>query len=284
MTDIIWHWLQDPGVPILIILIIGFLSRHFGGLVIARLIRRLIRSTHFNSLSADDVRKRQDTLISLFTVIWRALVVIVVIFLIFEEIFPTVDLTPIFASSAIIGVALGFGAQSIIKDFLTGVFIITENQYRVGDVVDIEGAAGTVERISIRSTVLRDADGNVHFLPNGNVMHVINKTMGYSRVNITLAVDPDTNIDNLSDIINEVGSKMAEDDKWREKILEAPHFLSIGTFSDLSLEVKITGKTQASAQWSVTGELRKRLLKSFTKNKIELAHVQPAPAAPNRRS
>lgn len=279
----IWNWLKDPGFTILVILVIGALCRHFGGLIIGRLIRRIIRSTHFNALSADDVRKRQDTLISLFTVLWRSLVIIVVSILVFQQLFPKVDLTPILASAGVLGVVLGFGAQSIVKDFLTGVFIITENQYRVGDVVDIEGAAGTVERISIRSTVLRDADGNVHFLPNGNVMHVINKTMGYSRVNITLAVDPDTNIDKLSDIINEVGKKMAEDEKWREKILEAPHFLSIGTFSDLSLEVKVTGKTQASAQWSVTGELRKRLLKALTKNKIELASIQPIPAAPIKR-
>jgi small-conductance mechanosensitive channel len=283
MGEMIWNWIKDPGFSLLVILVIGLLSRHFGGLAIARIIRRVIRSTHFNVLSADDVRKRQDTLISLFTVLWRALVIIVVSILVFEQLFPKIDLTPILASAGVAGIIIGLGAQSIIKDFLSGLFIIMENQYRVGDVVDLEGAAGTVERVTIRSTVLRDADGNVHFLPNGNVMHVINKTMGYSRVNFALAVDPDTNIDELSDIINEVGKNMAEDEKWRDKILEAPHFLSIGTFSDLALEVKIVGKTQPSAQWSVTGELRKRLLKAFTKNKIELASIQPVPTiAPKR--
>jgi len=278
MIEVITHWLRDPGATILFILIIGWLARHFGGMVINRVIRRIIRSTHFKELSRDDVRKRQDTLVSLFTVIWKTLVIVIVSFLVFQQIFPSIDLTPIFASSAIIGIALGFGAQSIIKDFLTGVFIIMENQYRVGDIVDIEGAAGTVERITIRSTILRDADGNVHFLPNGNIMHVINKTMGYSRVNFTLAVNPDTNVDHLSDLINEIGEQLATDEKWRDKILEAPHFLNIGTFSDVSIEVNITGKTQPSAQWSVTGELRRRLLKAFAKHKLELAHSQPAPA------
>lgn len=277
MIDLITHWLRDPGATILIILIIGWLARHFGGMVITRIIRRVIRSTHFKELSRDDVRKRQDTLVSLFTVIWKMLVIVIVGFLVFQQIFPDIDLTPIFASSAIIGVALGFGAQSIIKDFLTGVFIITENQYRVGDIVDIEGAAGTVERITVRSTVLRDADGNVHFMPNGNIMHVINKTMGYSRVNFSLAVDPDTSVDHLSDLINETGEALAQDEKWRDKILEAPHFLNIGTFSDVAIEVNITGKTQPSAQWSVTGELRRRLLKTFAKNKIELAHSTVVP-------
>jgi len=272
MIDSITHWLRDPGATILTILVLGWLGRHFGGMVITRIIHRVVRANHFNELSRDDVRKRQDTLINLFTVIWQALLVIIVGFLIFEQVFPNIDLTPLFASSAIIGIALGFGAQSIIKDFLTGVFIITENQYRVGDVVDIEGAAGTVERVTIRSTILRDADGNVHFLPNGNIMHVINKTMGYSRVNFSLEVNPDTSVDHLSDLINEIGEQLAGDEKWRDKILEAPHFLNIGTFSDVAIQVNITGKTQPSAQWSVTGELRRRLLKAFAKNKIELAH------------
>jgi small-conductance mechanosensitive channel len=283
MSEMIWTWLSDTGVNILIILFFGWLGRHFGGMVIGRVIRRLIRSTHFNELTAVDVRKRQDTLISLFTVLWKSIVVIIVCVLVFQQLFPNIDLTPVFASAGVFGIVIGFGAQSLIKDFLSGVFIIMENQYRVGDIVDIEGAAGTVERVTIRSTVLRDADGNVHFLPNGNVMHVINKTLGYSRVNFSIAVDPDTSVDHLSEIIDKIGEEMAEDEKWREKILEAPHFLNIASFSDLAIEVNITGKTQPSAQWSVTGELRKRLLKAFAKHKIELASVLPIPIQPNAK-
>jgi small conductance mechanosensitive channel len=279
MSKIIWNWLQDPGISIVAILVFGWLGRHFGGVVITNMIRRIIRSSYFNELSADDVRKRQDTLIGLFTAIWRTVVVVVISLLLFQKLFPGINLTPVLASAGIIGVAVGFGAQSIIKDFLSGVFIILENQYRVGDVVDIEGAAGTVERISIRSTVLRDADGNVHYLPNGSVVHVINKTMGYSRVSFSLAVDPATNIDELSEIINKVGDKLAKDEKWKDKVLEPPHFLSIGSFSSMALEVKITGKTQPSAQWTVTSELRSRLLASFKKNDIELATL-PTGIAP----
>ena len=277
MWNYIWHWLQEPGITIAAILVFSWLGRHFGGAVIDHIIRRIIRSTQYNVLSTDDVTKRQDTLIGLFVTIWKIILIIVAASLIFEQLFPKVDLTPLFASAGIVGIALGFGAQSIIKDFLSGLFIIVENQYRVGDVVDLEGAAGTVERISVRSTILRDADGNVHFLPNGNVMHVINKTMGYSRVNFTISVNPETNIDKISEVINNVGEKLTSDEKWKDKIIEAPHFLSIGTFSDVALEVKITGKTQPSAQWGVTGELRKRLLKAFTKHEIELAHMPVAP-------
>lgn len=276
-SSTVGNWLIDPGLPIAAILGFAWLGRHFGGLVITQIVRHLVRSTSYNPLSPDDVTKRRDTLGSLFTVIWKVILIVVASCMIFQQLFPKIDLTPFFASAGLLGVAIGFGAQSLIKDFLSGIFIIIENQYRVGDIVDIQGAAGTVERVTIRSTVIRDASGNVHFLPNGEVLHVINKTMGFSKVNFTLTVDPDTDIDKLSSIIDEVGLKLSEDEKWKEKILEAPHFLNIGTFSDLALEVTITGKTNPSQQWSVTGEMRRRLLKAFAKHKIELAHVPGLP-------
>lgn len=275
-------WLIDPGLTIAAIIGFAWLGRHFGGLVITQIVRHLVRSTQYNPLSPDDVTKRRDTLSSLFTVVWKVILIVIASCMIFQQLFPKIDLTPFFASAGLLGVAIGFGAQSLIKDFLSGVFIIIENQYRVGDIVDIQGAAGTVERVTIRSTVIRDASGNVHFLPNGEVIHVINKTMGFSKVNFTLTVDPDTDIDKLSNIIDEVGIKLSEDEKWKDKILEAPHFLNIGTFSDLALEVTITGKTNPSQQWSVTGEMRRRLLKAFAKHKIELAHI-PGLASPEKK-
>lgn len=259
----------DHGFNIVVIILMAWIGRHLGSVLIDRLVRRFIRSTHFNSLTAQDVKKRQDTIISMFGALFTVLVWVVMIITIVDEI--GIQTGPLLASAGIIGIALGFGAQSIIKDFLSGIFIIMENQYRVGDVVDLEGAAGTVEKITIRSTILRDTDGNVHYMPNGNIMHVINKTMGFSKVNLSIAVNPDTNIDKLTELIDLVGDKLSKDDKWQEKILEAPHFLSIGSFSELALEVNIIGKTQPSEQWSVTGELRRRLLKEFQKHDIELA-------------
>jgi small conductance mechanosensitive channel len=271
------HWLVGPGITIVGILLIAWLGRHFGGAIISRLVSRMVRSTRYNPLSPDDVTKRRDTLNNLFVIIWKIIVFIIAGALIFEQVFPSVDLGPLFASAGLLGVAIGFGAQSLIKDFLSGMFIIIENQYRVGDIVDIEGASGTVERVTVRSTVIRGADGNVHFLPNGQIVHVINKTMGFSKVNFTLTVEPDTDIDKLSSVIDEVGQKLAEDEKWKDKVLEAPHFINIGAFSDVALEVTIAGKTHPSQQWSVTGEMRRRLLKAFVKHKIVIAHVPGLP-------
>jgi len=265
-------WFGRHGPSIVVVLLIAWVGYHFGTKLIETLVRRAIRHSRFSTedTSVEDIKKRQDTLISMLGALWQVGVWIVAILTVLTqaELFNTV---PLLTSAGIIGVALGFGAQSLIKDLLTGAFIIIENQYRVGDVVDLEGANGTVERITIRSTVLRDNDGNVHYLPNGTIAHVINKTMGFSKINFSISVDPATNVDDLAEVINNVGTKLAEDTSWSEKIIDAPHFLGIGTFTDSALEVKITGKTQPSAQWSVTGEMRKRLLSALKRHKIELA-------------
>lgn len=266
-------WAGDNWWVVALILAGAFIARRFGDALLAGLIRRTVRYRAHGDISDEDIKKRQDTLVSMCTTIMHVLIWSVAIFSIVELIFPNIDLTPLLASASILGVAIGFGAQTLIKDFLSGVFIIMENQYRVGDVVEIDGASGTVEQITIRSTVVRDNNGSVHYIPNGNVMHAINKTMGFAKINVAIAVTPDTDVDKLADIINEVGNKLALEEKWQDKIIEAPHFLSIGAFNDTSLEVKIIGKTQPSGQWAVSGELRRRLLAAIKKQHITLAHL-----------
>ena len=280
--DALVEWLRGPGITIFWMIMIGVLSYHFAGAVVAGFIRRTVRSTHLNPLTEEDATKRQDTLISLFSAFLKFAITVVTVCLVVEQAFPNIDLAPLFASAGIIGIALGFGAQSIIKDLFSGFFIIMENQYRVGDTVDIEGATGTVERITVRSTVLRDFNGNVHFLPNGTVAHVINKTMGFSKVNLTVTIKPDTDVDKVTKCINEVGKKLALEKKWAKKIIDPPQFWSIGNFTDVSLDVTIVGKTEPSQQWDVTNELRRRLLDEFSAQQIELAHT-PASAAAKRK-
>lgn len=275
---------NDPGhgISILIILFVALIAYYGGTRIVASTVRRLVKSTRHREWHRKDIEKRQNTLSALFTNIWRILVMVIASLTIFKELFPLIDLSPLFASAGIIGVALGFGAQSIIKDFLSGIFIISENQYRVGDIVDIEGASGTVERIGTRSTVLRDVDGNVHYFPNGMVTHVINKTMGYSMARFIVAVNPDTDLDEVVSIINDLGEKLAKEDKWKKKIIEPPAFVSLGEITGNSLEIIIAGKTQPSDQWSVIAEMRRRLLESLEKAKIELA-VLPNFAPPTKK-
>lgn len=270
------QWLSNQGLNLLFICFFAWVLYHFVNFVVERVIRRLVRSTRYNQMTDLDLKKRQNTLTSLVSTLLRTVILVSAGMMVIKQLFPNINYAPIFASAGIIGIALGFGAQSLIKDFLTGLFIITENQYRVGDVVDLDnGAAGTVERIGIRSTVLRDADGNVHYVPNGNIGHVTNKTMDFSKVNFILSVHPDTDLDLLAEVINDTGAKLAEDPKWSAKITEAPHFMNVGSFSQLGIDVTVVGVTQPSEQWRVTGELRRRLLTELVNHKIKLATAAP---------
>lgn len=258
----------------LVILIAGALAYFVGGRLLARLVRRIVRTTRHREWHQKDIEKRQNTLAGVVRNIWHIFIIIVVIVALFREGVDRADaiLAPLFASAGIIGVTIGFGAQSVIKDFLAGLFIIGENQYRVGDIVELsENATGTVERIGSRSTVIRDIDGNVHYLPNGSITHVVNKTMGYSMARFVIYVNPTSDLKKVTSIIDKTGKKLASEEKWQSKILEPPAFVSVGDFNNASLEIIIAGKTQPSDQWSVVAEMRRRLLEELEAEDIELA-------------
>ncbi|HSW91618.1 MAG TPA: mechanosensitive ion channel family protein, partial [Candidatus Saccharimonadales bacterium] len=153
-----------------------------------------------------------------------------------------------------------------------------------GDIIDIEGASGTVERIGTRSTVLRDASGNVHYFPNGMVQHVINKTMGYSMARFTIDVHPASDMDDIIKIIDKTGKKLAAEEKWEHKIIEAPSFVSVGEFTSTAVSILISGKTQPSDQWSVTAEMRRRLLLTFEQKGIKLGTSMPAFQTPTKQA
>jgi small conductance mechanosensitive channel len=269
------------------VLIIGLVFYWIGPVIVGWLMSHLFITHYQRTLHKKDLEKRQRTLGSMFTNVWRIIVVILTLYFLLQAIIGKDQaftfLAPLFASAGIIGVAFGFGAQSLVKDFLSGIFIISENQYRVGDVIEIEGFGGTVERIGIRSTVIRDVDGNVHFFPNGMVQHVINKTMGYSMARFTLAVAPETDIDEVSKIIDKIGLKLAAEDEWKDKILEAPHYVMMGEFTSTAINLIVSGKTQPSDQWSVVAEMRRRILEKFEQAGIEIGTVQILPTAPKKK-
>lgn len=270
-------WLVSERMVETVSIVIGaVIVYYFGRMFITWAIRYAIHSTaKHRSWHRKDIEKRENTLTQLIRSFWRITIIAYIAAMVASKLF-YFDLSPLFASAGIIGVALGFGAQSLVKDFLAGIFIIAENQYRVGDVVDVMGASGTVERVGTRSTVLRDADGNVHYLPNGTIQHVINKTMGYSMSRFTLQLDPSTDISRAADIINETGQQLSKEKSWDKKIIEPPKFVSVGDITGRSVELIVAGKVQPSDQWAVTSEMRRRLLKEFEKQEIELAVIPTA--------
>ena len=262
-------------LEIIIIIIVAVALYWLGPRVVMWLTRHAFVTTYQRTLPKKDLEKRHKTLGGLFANVWRIIVVVIAGYAIFTHFFNSAALAPLFASAGIIGVAFGFGAQSLVKDFLSGVFIISENQYRVGDIIEIDGFGGTVERIGVRSTVIRDVEGNVHFFPNGVVQHVINKTMGYSKVYFTITVAPDTNISTASDIINRIGEEISGEEKWQHKVIEPPHFDILGDFNASSISLVVSGKTQPSDQWALTAEMRRRILREFEKEHIELGAASP---------
>jgi small conductance mechanosensitive channel len=280
--EMLKNWVAEHGLDTLIIVIITTIFYIAGNFLVARIVKRSVNSqARRREWHRKDIEKREKTLIGPFLVIWRIVIITIAAFAVIKVIFPKADLAPLFASAGIVGVALGFGAQSLVKDFLSGIFIISENQYRVGDIVDIEGASGTVERIGSRSTVLRDADGNVHYFPNGMVQHVINKTMGYSMARFSITVAPTADLEHVIELINVTGEKLGKEEKWQGKILEAPAFVSVGEFTATTVSLLISGKTQPSDQWSVVAEMRRRLFEVFEKKGIELGTTLPV--APPKR-
>ncbi|MDB5168321.1 MAG: mechanosensitive ion channel protein MscS, small conductance mechanosensitive channel [Candidatus Saccharibacteria bacterium] len=256
----------DAAVIVLVMLAFYVL----GSAALRYVVKNAVERSRQKTWHRKDIEKRQKTLVGVVVNIWRILVIFVGGFQLLQIVFPSINTAPLFASAGIVGVAIGFGSQALVKDFLSGIFIISENQYRVGDIIDINGSTGTVERIGTRSTVIRDNDGNVHYFPNGSVQHVINKTMGYSMARFSIGVHPSNDLDKIISIINETGKKLAGEEKWKNKIIDAPTFESIGEFTPSTVQLFISGKTQPSDQWSVTAEMRRRLLFAFEKSKIEL--------------
>lgn len=264
-------WLIDNGIGMLVTVIVAVVLYFVGAWFLAKLTRNIVIGAHSRTWNKKDVEKRQKTVTGLIVNIWRVVVVVVTFFTILVQVVPNINFAPLFASAGIIGVAFGFGAQSIVRDFLSGVFIIAENQYRVGDIIEVGEASGTVERIGVRTTILRDTNGNVHFFPNGTVAHVVNQTMGYSVARFTIGVKPAADLDKVITRINDVGLALSRDEKWKKKVLEPPHFVSLDDLTSDSADLIVAGKVQPSDQWAVVSEMRRRLLEDFEKENIELA-------------
>ena len=261
-------------IEIVAVIIIGAILYKFSDVIITWIVNSIGRRAHSRE-DKNERKKRLKTLDDLFTTVAKIIVVLTVAFTILSDL--GVNLGVIFASSAVAGVALGFGAQNMIKDALAGFFIILENQYRVGDFIDISGngipadkGSGTVERLSIRSTSLRDRDGNVHFIPNGAIVQVVNKTLGFSKVHFTFAVATGTDTEKLISLINDMGQDMAKEKQWKSKIVDPPHFSEIGKIGRDGFNVTVSGITEPADQWDVSSEFRRQLVDRMRHEKIEI--------------
>ncbi len=286
MVDTITEFAKNHVVTVLVICGVAVVVRRFLHTLTTKLIKRALHTGSFKS--ARDEELREDTTISIIHSISTVAVWVIASMLVLSEI--GIDIAPLIAGAGVVGLAVGFGAQSLVKDVIAGMFVLLENQYRVGDIVEInKTVSGVVEQFTLRTTALRDLDGMLHHVPNGIIEIATNKTMDFARVNLDIGVAYDTDIDTLEKIVNQVGTDMAEDEEWGPHIQDAPQFRRIQEFGDSAILVKIVGKTEPIKQWMVTGELRRRLKKAFDENGIEIPfpqrvmHTAPKPSAKKKK-
>lgn len=260
-------WLEGSGIRILVIIAIAvavyFVLRHLIPVLIKRTVTQRMKGGF-----EEEIKQRSDTLSSLLTRIALGIVVILALVTILPEF--GINITAMLAGLGVIGIAVGFGAQTLIRDYLSGIFILLEDQYDVGDVVRIAGIAGLVEEVGLRRTVLRDLDGIVHSISNGEIKTASNFTRGYSRVNLNISVAYGEDLDRVIKVINRVCKEMAEDPEWNADFITTPQVLRVNNLGDSGIDIKILGDTKPIRQWAVTGELRLRLKRTFDAEGIEI--------------
>ena len=179
-----------------------------------------------------------------------------------------INVAPILTGAGIVGLAVGFGAQNMVRDMISGLFILIENQYTKGDVVRIAGLEGLVEEVNLRRTVLRDLDGVVHSIPNGEIKTASNLTQEFSKINLNLLVEGEKNFDEVIKVINKVGEDLNKKEPFSKYIAEAPHVLRVEGLDKEGVVFKVVGTTKPIRQWEVMGELRRRLKEVFDDRKI----------------
>lgn len=275
-------WFLDHGWKIILIILVASLIRRFGMVFLSRIVHRSIE----NSERFENSRDRQlrgDTLTSLFGSVIKVITWVTVVALVLSELGVFSYFAPLLGSAVALSLILGFGIQAFIKDFISGIFIVADNQYRVGDYVAIHmSVGGTVEgaviRITLRTTVLRDHDGAIHFIPNGNIARAANQTLDYAKVNVEISLPMEADFEKVEKEVNALGLAMSKQDIWHRSLLQAPYFHGVQTITDEKATIEVRAKTVPTEQWRVSSELQRRLAKLISE------HKQFAPAKKSKKS
>lgn len=278
MAEII-AFLQGPGLPIskaAVVIVAAWvalrLARIFVHGVVKALLDREATEGTAQELSAVEIQKRMGTIEALAVNFLRFLIVVIAGVMLLDQ--AGLDVGPAIAGLGVVGIAVGFGAQHLVKDYLNGALILIENQFSKGDVIRVADVSGTVEDFSLRRTTLRDLDGVVHTVPNGAIVVASNLTRVWARVNQDVTVAYGTDIDRAIDVVDGVGREMAGDPEWKRRILETPRVERVEALGEYGVTLKILGTVRATEQWAAAGELRKRLLAAFKANGIEIPRPQ----------
>ena len=260
--ETIISWLMTHGIRIALIVV--------AWVVVLKISKKLIKrfEVKLREGQPEERKKRIQTLGRVFRNTVAIVVGIIISLIILKEL--GVEIGPILAGAGIVGLAVGFGAQTLVKDVLSGLFILLENHFRVGDVIGTGEVSGKVESISLRVTTLRDIEGKVHIVPNGDIGVVSNMTKEWSRAVLDIGVAYKEDPDYVMEVIREVGKEMMKDKEYKKLIMEPVEILGVDNFADSAVVIKTMVKTHPLMQWQVAREFRRRLKKAFDSKSIEI--------------
>ena len=260
--DLVSQWLLTSGLRILLIVILT---------LVALRVTRFLSSRIFPASKKEqdpEFKKRADTLSSVIRYLLFFAILIVAAMTAMGEL--GIQIGPILAAAGIVGLAVGFGAQNLVQDVISGFFILMEDQVRVGDVVQIADKGGLVERMTLRLVVLRDLNGNVHYVRNGQIQVVTNMTKDYSRYVFDIGVAYREDVDEVIEVVKQVDADLRNDPAFKDDILEPIEILGLDQFGESAVVIKARTKTKPICQWSVGREFNKRLKKAFDEKGIEI--------------
>ena len=257
------EWLSTSGLRVVAISIVMII-----GLVILKRAMDRFRKLYEGKLPTEAQVKRADTLTHVVHDVARVLILAVGSMMILSEV--GVDLKPILAAAGLGGLAIGFGAQSLVKDMISGFFILLEDSIRVGDVVEVAGVGGLVEEVKLRTITLRDLSGNVHVVPNGVIDKVKNMTKLYAFYLFDVGVAYRENVDEVMVVLHEIAEELRGDLQFKDDILEPLEMLGVDQFADSAVIIKCRIKTKPIKQWRVGREMNRRIKKTFDAKGIEI--------------
>jgi moderate conductance mechanosensitive channel len=262
-------WLLDSGLRIALIAVVAYLVVRIGTAAARRFEAEMSTGT---GLDVIERTKRAQTLGRLLQKTLSIVVIVIGGLMILREL--EIDITPVLTGAGILGLAVGFGAQTLVRDVISGFFLILEDQVRVGDVAVVNGTGGMVEAINMRTIVLRDFEGTVHVFPNGEIKTLANKTKDFSYFVLDLGISYGEDPDRATAALRDIGQTLLDDERFRPHILEPLEIVGVDAFGDSQVTLKARIKTVPLKQWEVGRELRRRIARGFRERGIEIPYPQ----------
>jgi small conductance mechanosensitive channel len=268
-------WLVGPGLRVVLIALVGYALHRATNLLVTRFEQEINEGATLDGLER---AKRARTLGSAVNKVATALIFGIAAVMILNEV--GVNIGPLLTGAGIVGLAVGFGAQTLVRDVLSGFFLLLEDQVRVGDSAAINGTGGVVEQLNLRTIVLRDGQGTVHVFPNGAINTLANQSKDFSRYVIDLSIAYEEDPDRVAEAAREVDRELRTDPRFEPYILEPVQILGVTAFSEWSMQLRMQIKTVPEKQWLVGREFRKRLRSALNRHGVEVPYPAFRPPSP----